>query len=67
MPKTIDRAEAERLISEGVQLVEVLPAQEYSEGHIPGALNLPLKQLDADTASVLDRARPVLVYCWDSL
>jgi rhodanese-related sulfurtransferase len=67
MPKSIDRAEAERLISEGAQLVEVLPDKEYGEGHIPGAINLPLKQLDAETAAVLDRERPVVVYCWDSL
>lgn len=30
MPKTIDRAETARLISEGAQLVEVLPNKEYS-------------------------------------
>ena len=65
--RTIDRAETERLISEGAQLVEVLPAQEYEEAHIPGALNLPLKRLDAESATVLDRGRPVVVYCWDSL
>ena len=47
------------------QLVEVLPAEEYDEEHLPGAINLPLKQLDADTAAVLDRERPVIVYCWD--
>ena len=67
MPRTIDRAQAERLISEGAQLVEVLPAEEYEEGHIPGAINLPLKRLDAETAEALDRGRPVIVYCWDSL
>jgi rhodanese-related sulfurtransferase len=67
MLRSIDRAETERLISEGAQLVEVLPAQEYGHGHIPGAINLPLKQLDADTAAVLDRNRAVVVYCWDSL
>jgi rhodanese-related sulfurtransferase len=67
MPTTIDRAETERLISEGAQLAEALPAKEYGEGHIPGAINLPLKELDADTATVLDRSRAVIVYCWDSL
>lgn len=67
MPTTIDRAEVQRLISEGVQLVEVLPAKEYGEGHIPGAINLPLKQLDAETAATLERGRPIVVYCWDSL
>jgi rhodanese-related sulfurtransferase len=47
------------------QLVEVLPAEEYEEEHLPGAINLPLKQLDGHTAAVLDRERPVIVYCWD--
>lgn len=38
------------------------------EEHLPGALHLPLKQLDADAAGrILDRGRPVVVYCWDGL
>ena len=55
------------LIADGAQIVEVLPQQEYGEAHLPGALNIPLKQLDATTASVLERDRPVVVYCWDWL
>jgi rhodanese-related sulfurtransferase len=47
--------------------VEVLPAAEYTDEHLPGAINLPLKQLDATTAAQLDRSRPVIVYCWDGL
>jgi rhodanese-related sulfurtransferase len=47
--------------------VEVLPAAEYADEHLPGATNVPLKQLDATTAAQLDPARPVIVYCWDSL
>jgi rhodanese-related sulfurtransferase len=35
---------------------------------LPGAINLPLKELDATTAAArLDRSRPVVVYCWDGL
>jgi rhodanese-related sulfurtransferase len=67
MPTTIERLEVQRLVAAGAQLVEVLPREEYEEGHLPGAINLPLKQLTAETAAVLDRARPVVVYCWDSL
>jgi rhodanese-related sulfurtransferase len=59
--------ELERLIEDGAQLVEVLPEDEYVEAHLPGAINLPLKQLSARTAGVLDRERAVVVYCWDSL
>jgi rhodanese-related sulfurtransferase len=67
MPTTIGRAELERLVAAGAQLVETLPEEEYREGHLPGALSLPLKQLTAERAAALDRARPVVVYCWDSL
>jgi rhodanese-related sulfurtransferase len=67
MATPIALPELERLIASGAQLVEVLPELEYSEGHIPGAINLPLKQLTADTAAVLDDNRPVVVYCWDPL
>jgi rhodanese-related sulfurtransferase len=67
MPTPIALPELERLIAAGAQLVEVLPEQEYGEGHLPGAINLPLKQLTAETAAALDRRRPVVVYCWDPL
>ena len=67
MPTTIDRDEVQRLLAAGAQLVETLPEQEYRDGHLPGAINLPTKQLTAASAAVLDRGRPVVVYCWDSL
>jgi len=54
-------------MDEGATLVEVLPEAEYREEHLPGAINLPLKRLDAESVSRLDRGRPVVVYCWDSL
>jgi rhodanese-related sulfurtransferase len=67
MPTPIALPELERLIAADAQLVEVLPQEEYDDGHLPGATNLPLKQLTAETAAVLDRSRPVVVYCWDPL
>ena len=63
--KTIDWHETQRLIGEGAQLVEVLPAVEYAEAHLLGALNIPLKELDRARVAVLDPARPVIVYCRD--
>jgi rhodanese-related sulfurtransferase len=55
------------LLDEGAQLVEVLPADEYEEEHLPGAINIPLKELDADSTSKLDKSVPTIVYCWDYL
>ena len=67
MPVSIGRDQVVELVAGGAQLVEALPADEYEEEHLPGAIHLPIKSLTADTASVLDRARPVIVYCWDGL
>jgi rhodanese-related sulfurtransferase len=67
MATRIDLAQLQELLEGGGQLVEVLPAAEYADEHLPGAISLPLKQLDATTAAQLDPARPVIVYCWDSL
>jgi rhodanese-related sulfurtransferase len=64
---TIGLAELKRLIAAGAQLVEVLPREEYDELHLPGAISLPLKQLDARSTQRLDPGKDVVVYCWDAL
>jgi rhodanese-related sulfurtransferase len=66
MPRRVDRDEVRRLLDEGVQLVEVLPRSEYDEEHLPGAISLPLRHVDREASAILDPARPVVVYCWDS-
>jgi len=66
MPTVIGRVELQTLTGQDAQLVEVLPADDYDWAHLPGAVSLPLKELDARTGQ-LDRSRPVIVYCHDSL
>lgn len=63
----IDYPRLRELLDDGAQLVEVLPESEYAEEHLPGAINIPLKTLDADTTAQLDRTRAIVVYCWDGL
>ena len=58
-------SEVKRLLEQGAQLVDVLSEDEFEHDHLPGAINIPLKQLDATTAARLDRDRPVIVYCND--
>lgn len=65
MPKDIDRDELRTLLGEDAQLVEVLPPEEYEEEHLPGAINIPLRRIDAEARQLLDPGRPVVVYCWD--
>ena len=66
MARIIDRNEVRRLVEkESAQVVEVLPREEYESEHIAGASNLPLPQLNAETAARLDASRPVIAYCHD--
>jgi rhodanese-related sulfurtransferase len=65
MPGFVARDEVQRLLEEGAQLVEVLPSKEYDEEHLPGAITIPLKELDRDTTAQLRREEPVIVYCHD--
>lgn len=66
MAGLIDRDRVRELIARGAQLIEVLPAKEYADDHLPGALSIPLPRIDRATAERLDLKRPVIVYCWDS-
>jgi rhodanese-related sulfurtransferase len=65
MAQEIDREQVRRLMEQGAQIVDVLPAQEYGEDHLPGAINLPLRKIETGASRVLDPSRPVVVYCWD--
>jgi len=66
MPSTVYTTDdVRRLLKQGAQLLDVLAADEFERDHLPGAINIPLKQLDATSAARLDRNRPVVVYCND--
>ena len=67
MPTSIHRDQIGDFLRRGAQLVEVLPAPEYEQEHLVGARSIPIKRLTAETTADLDRFRPVIVYCWDSL
>ncbi len=65
MPKMIDLEEVQRLADEGAQLLDVMSRGEYEDSHLPGAIHISLKELDAQSAAKLDRSRPVITYCYD--
>lgn len=68
-PRAVDRHEVRALLAQGAQLAEVLDKEEYDDEHLIDAVHLPLKALTAAgvEASGLDRAKPVIAYCWDGL
>ena len=65
--KSISVDEFETLIAQpNVQRLDVRTLEEYTNGHIPGSLNLDVKEeehftLTAD--SILNKEHPVAVYC----
>lgn len=66
MPRLIDLEGLRRLMDQGAQVVDALPARDYEEDHIPGAINLPLRRIETEARRVLDPDRPTIVYCADS-
>jgi rhodanese-related sulfurtransferase len=62
MVTAINRQTLLQLIDAGVQVVDVLPKKEFLGSHIPGAINIPLKTLNAETVTLLSRDKPVAVY-----
>ena len=59
----VSRAELlERLRAGLVTVLDVRPADEFASGHLPGALNIPLGDLEA-RLSELQAGREVIAYC----
>ena len=65
--KNLTSAQFEELIkSPNVQLVDVRTLAEHMEGHIPGSLNINVKDKEGFPTAVdelLDKGREVAVYC----
>lgn len=51
-----------RLAAGLVTVLDVRPEDEFALGHVPGALNIPLKDLD-QRLSELDPRHPIVAYC----
>ncbi len=66
MVREVDREGVRRLMQQGAQIIDVLPAQEYGEDHLPGAVNLPIRKIETEARRVLDPGRPIVVYCANS-
>ncbi|WP_294947272.1 rhodanese-like domain-containing protein [Sulfurivirga sp.] len=55
--------EAKRLIKEqNAQFVDVRTPPEYEMSKLPGAINIPLQELEA-RVNELDKSRPIVVFC----
>ncbi len=60
--REVSRDEAQKLIEDGAQVVDVRADHEWEAGHIAGAVHVPLDELAGRTAEI-DAERPVVLYC----
>lgn len=56
-------AEARQLVTGGAKLVDVRTPSEFAAGHLDGAVNLPLGELETRLGELGDRSDPLVVYC----
>jgi rhodanese-related sulfurtransferase len=60
--REVSRDEAQKLIDDGAQLLDVRADHEWEAGRIAGATHLPLAEL-AERTGEIDKDRPVVLYC----
>jgi rhodanese-related sulfurtransferase len=60
--REVSRDEAQKLLADGAQLVDVRADHEWEVGRIEGATHIPLAEL-AERAGEIDPERPVVLYC----
>ena len=63
-----DPAAARKSIAAGALVLDVRTADEYAQGHLPNATNIPVQELSSRLDEVAklagnDKAHPIVVYC----
>jgi rhodanese-related sulfurtransferase len=63
--QTISREELRtRLRDRSLIIVDVLPKEAYAEAHIPGAVSLPVAEIEAKARQVIPNlTQEIVVYC----
>ena len=59
----ISGGEARALVADGALLVDVRTPAEYRSGHIEGAVNIPLQEIDGRLDDFGSKEEPIVLYC----
>ena len=59
----LDAEQVQKLVNEGATILDVRTQGEFSGGHVPGAVNIPVQELQQRLGTLEPRDRPVIVYC----
>ena len=65
-PEPVELGQLDALLAEGALLVDARNVVDYAKGHLPGAVSLPLGEIDARLAEFQDQVppeRPLILYC----
>ena len=55
--------DARRLVAEGARLVDVRTPEEFAASHLPGAVNIPVQELDRRMTELGPKDEPIVLYC----
>lgn len=55
--------DARTLVANGARLVDVRTTSEFASGHLEGAVNVPVQDLERRLAELEPRDRPIVLYC----
>lgn len=62
-PSKADKNEVKSMIEKGSLIVDVRSPGEFATGAYPGAINIPVDQVQSRINEFGDKNRPIVVYC----
>ncbi|MFQ5349238.1 MAG: DUF4395 family protein [Thermoanaerobaculia bacterium] len=55
--------EARRLVADGAMLIDVRSPKEFANGHLPGAVNVPVDEFEQHVDELIGQHREMVLYC----
>ena len=65
MIRTIGLEQVQKMKEQGAPNCRRAGIKRVFRRNIPRAINIPLLHLNASSVAMLDKNRPIIVYCWD--
>jgi rhodanese-related sulfurtransferase len=62
-PGVVDGATGKRLADAGAVVLDVRTPAEFAAGHVPGARNIPVDEVERRAAELGPISTPIVVYC----
>lgn len=59
----VSGSDARALVEAGARLVDVRTPQEFAAGHLPGAVNIPVEEIQGRTKELAGKDQPIVLYC----